>query len=76
MNEWNLQAQVEMGEFIAANTVAAVSRREAALGFLQTLVLKTLDVIDVRQTRAYGAIEIKRGPQWNLSFDDSVAAME
>ena len=65
-----------MSEFVADNTVGAVTRREAALGFLQTLVLKTLDVIDVRQARAYGAIEIKRGPQWNMSFEDSVAAME
>lgn len=37
----------------------------------QLLVLKSLDVINVRQRDAYGDIELRMGPKWDLTFSNS-----
>lgn len=42
-----------------------LSKSDAALSFLQTLVLKSLSVIDVHQRVAYGNIEIRKGKNWS-----------
>jgi hypothetical protein len=40
---------VVLSEFLEANTSGPITKRDAAMSFLQTLVLKTLDVVKVQQ---------------------------
>lgn len=47
-----------------------VTRRDAGLSFLQLLVLKSLDVIDVTQKKPFGDICINKGPKWDTTFSN------
>ena len=49
----NAKSSVTLNDFMLSNTPTGVlTRHDAALGFLQTLVLKTLDVLIVEQVRS------------------------
>jgi Conserved region of Rad21 / Rec8 like protein len=53
-------------ETIENSTRGAVNRRDAALSFLQTMVLATANVVQIEQHRPYADIKLARGPRWSM----------
>lgn len=53
------------------NSYAPVSRRDASLCFLQLLVLKSMDVVQVQQEKHHAPIAISKGPKYDSQFSES-----
>lgn len=64
-------AEVSFNQFVAENTAGPVTRRDACLGLLQVLVLKTLDVVKVEQIEPFADIILTRGRGWDVPFAES-----
>jgi chromatin segregation and condensation protein Rec8/ScpA/Scc1 (kleisin family) len=57
-------AEVELDELLSEVLGAPAERRDRAIAFYQTLVLKSLDVLTAAQERPFGEIIIAKGEKW------------
>ena len=65
-DERNLRINLEETlENAATQRGATLSKRDTGLGFLQVLILKNEDIIQVSQDEFYQAIMIEKGPGWD-----------
>ena len=60
-----VRASIAFSHVIRDPLSGLTSRRDAAFGFFQLLVLKTMDAIDVKQDEPFAELFIMKGPAWN-----------
>jgi len=58
----------QMLTFHAQQNETNVNRRDMALGFMQTLILKNEDMIEVEQQEWNGAIHLMKGPRFDIDL--------
>ena len=61
LSEVGPRASIPFNDAVYDPSIKKTTRRDAAFGFFQLLVLKTIDIVKVAQYDPYGNIEIKRG---------------
>ena len=49
----------------AENNESILTKRDMALGFMQTLILKNENIIEVEQDEFYGDIYLRKGADFN-----------